>query len=573
MDNASRGSAFDLPQFDGVLLFSMSQPPTTLGQYEIIREIARSNDIVYEAYDSRMNRRVAVKELAIPAGSTEPQVQDRIARFRREAQAVGSLNHPNIMTVYAFAEDAGRWYIAMEFLDGTTLRKEIETAGVIEMERAVRIVSETLDGLGHAHANGVVHRDIKPDNVQIVSGGQVKITDFGIARLTFQPNLTMDGQVFGTPSYMSPEQVVGKEIDARSDLFSVGAMLFEMLAGVKPFAGDNVVSITYNIVNTAPVQPGAVPNAIWAVIERALDKAPSARYGSALEMRDALQAALAATKAPPPVAVAPWSLPAATGAPPPVFGTQGAAPPIVGAPFGYGAGSGGTFQTQGYGPMTGLPNPAHMPPSYTNAPIYYPPPPRTPVISPEASRTIGRFLAIAITLGLLFAAAFYAFATILGSVTDGGSGRTGVRRQEAAVAGGDAKPDVATDAKPGAAQARVAGAGGAAGFGGTIAEAERACARGDAAACGTLDEEAKRLARSGRERDLEEAYRLEGTALTGFNRGKEAVTSYLASAQLMIRRGAERGEVRERIAAAEDAATLEIGYSPEIEAFKSQNGY
>ena len=555
----------------------MSQPPTTLGQYEIIREIARSNDIVYEAYDSRMNRRVAVKELAIPPGSSEPQVQDRIARFRREAQAVGSLNHPNIMTVFAFSEDAGRWYIAMEFLDGTPLRKEIDTDGVIELERAVRIVSETLDGLGHAHANGVVHRDIKPDNVQIVSSGQVKITDFGIARLTFQPNLTMDGQVFGTPSYMSPEQVVGKDIDARSDIFSVGAMLFEMLAGVKPFAGDNVVSITYNIVNTAPVQPGAVPNPVWAVIERALEKSPSARYASAMEMRDALQAALATTKAPPspPTPAAPWqvvgSAPTLTGAPPPVFGSPPIAPPpVVGGVggYGYGSGSGGTFQNQGYGPLQGIPNPAYMPPSYTNAPIYYPPPPRTPVISPEASRAIGRFFAIAITLALLFGIGFYAFVVVLNSAA---APKTGAR---APVSTGSrvASSSAPTSSESSTEERRELPAANV-GFGGTPEEAERECARGNTSACAELDAQATRLAASGSPRDLEEAYRLRGAALAGTGRDAEAVASFLTSAQMMIARGADRGSVRERIASAEDVAMTQPSLAPQIEAFKGQNGY
>src|SRR5580704_11717537 len=172
----------------------MNSPPTSLGQYQIIREIARSNDIVYEAYDPLMNRRVAVKELSMPSGSTSQQQDDRISRFKREAQAAGTLNHPNIMTVYSFAEDAGRTFMAMEYLDGQTLRNEIDTKGEIPIDRAVDIATSVLSGLEHAHTKGVIHRDIKPDNIQILSNGSVKITDFGIARLTFQPNLTVDGQ-------------------------------------------------------------------------------------------------------------------------------------------------------------------------------------------------------------------------------------------------------------------------------------------------------------------------------------------------------------------------------------------
>ena len=270
----------------------MSSPPQTLGQYQIIREIARSNDIVYEAYDPLMNRRVAVKELNMPAGSTPQQLADRVSRFGREIHAVSQMNHPNIMTVFTASVDDGRSFMAMEYLDGITLRKEIDNSGFIEVEKAVEIVTSILSGLAHAHDKGVVHRDIKPDNIQLTSDGGVKITDFGIARLTFQPNLTMDGQVFGTPSYMSPEQVVGKEIDNRTDLFSVGVMLYEMLTGNKPFQGDNVIAITHAIVNASPPPATQIPQGIYKVIIRALEKAPQMRFHNANEMRIALNDAV-----------------------------------------------------------------------------------------------------------------------------------------------------------------------------------------------------------------------------------------------------------------------------------------
>jgi len=130
----------------------------------------------------------------------------------------------------------------------------------------------------------------KPDNVQLLADGRIKITDFGIARLTFEPNLTQDGQVFGTPSYMSPEQIVGRDIDARSDIFSVGVMLYEMLSGLKPFPGDSVVSITYAIMNKEPERPAQATFPVWRVIEKALDKSPALRYSNAKEMHDALDA-------------------------------------------------------------------------------------------------------------------------------------------------------------------------------------------------------------------------------------------------------------------------------------------
>lgn len=392
----------------------MNSPPTTLGQYQIIREIARSNDIVYEAYDPLMNRRVAIKELAMPQGASGPQQEERISRFKREAQAAGTLNHPNIMTVFSFAEDAGRTFMAMEYLDGGTLRNEIDTKGFIPIDRAIEIATCVLEGLGHAHSKGVIHRDIKPDNIQILANGTVKITDFGIARLTFQPNLTMDGQVFGTPSYMSPEQVVGKEIDQRSDLFSVGVVLYEMISGQKPFSGDSVVSITYAIMNAEPVKPSQADYALWQVISRALDKSPQMRYANADEMVRALQDAQAASQSgiagavsgptptayganpyltpPPPPAPAqpiysynPYQ-PHTAMAPPSPYQTA----PYQTSPYQQ------QYQTTPYPYQAG----ASMPPPQ-QLPIYYPPPPRLPLMKPETAAFMKKTLIAFVLVGTL----------------------------------------------------------------------------------------------------------------------------------------------------------------------------
>ena len=384
-------------------------PPSTLGKYQIIREIARSNDIVYEGYDPQMTRRVAVKEMNVPGGSTPQQTEDRVQRFKREAQAAGRLNHPNIMTVYDVEEDAGRLFMAMEYLDGGTLRAEIDGKGKLEPARAVEIARAVLAGLAHAHGQGVVHRDIKPDNVQILSNGAIKITDFGIARLTFQPNLTMDGQVFGTPSYMSPEQVVGKEIDPRSDLFSVGVMLYEMIAGGKPFTGDSVVAITYAIMNREPEPlPDGVPFALGEAIRRALEKTPSLRFDDAAGMSAALEEAMRPAPAPvydPPVPSTP-----APQAYNPYGGYQGGAPPVVNAPYNpYGSSAPvppAPAPNYPYNPYTqapyGGPGPTMAPPG-TPVPIYYPPPPRKPLLKPETTVFIKRTIVAIIVLGTAFA--------------------------------------------------------------------------------------------------------------------------------------------------------------------------
>jgi eukaryotic-like serine/threonine-protein kinase len=400
-----------------------SSPPTTLGQYQIIREIARSNDIVYEAYDPQMDRRVALKELSLPNGITEPQKADRVQRFDREAKAAGRLAHPNIMRVFQVASDGDRHYMAMEFLDGHTLRNEIDTKGFLPVDRAVEIAIAVLKGLGHAHANGVVHRDIKPDNIQLLSSGEIKITDFGIARLTFQPNLTMDGQVFGTPSYMSPEQVVGKDIDARSDLFSVGILLYEMVSGGKPFVGDSVVAITYNIMNHEPSVLSQVNHSMWQVISKALDKSPALRFSSAHEMIDALEQAskqsivLDSPMAPPgqtifgpagsypmaPPVLNPYGQPYGVQAPPPV-------PPPVVYPYNpYQTGMGGSMppHTPGYAPQ-----------GFPQTPIYYPPPPRQPLFKPETKHFIGKLFLVLLVMGTAVAVAILLAAGIGQAISD-----------------------------------------------------------------------------------------------------------------------------------------------------------
>ena len=382
--------------------------PTKLGKYEIIREIARSNDIVYEAYDPVMHRRVAVKELAFPGALNDAQRQDRLKRFHREARAAGSLVHPNIVTIYEVEQEGDRHFIAMEYLDGQNLRQVVDSAGFLSPVRSVEIALEVLEGLKFAHANGVIHRDIKPDNIQILENGQIKLTDFGIARLTFEPNITIDGQVFGTPSYMSPEQINGKEIDVRSDLFSVGVILYEMLSGTKPFPGDSVVSITYAIMNR---EPDAIPqanHALWQVIRTALDKSPQLRYATADEMTAALKAVQASLMqvvvdpvAPPsawqsaqvsspyapPAQVPPMSVPPVLY-PPPVQ-SQGQYPPQAGTNY------------QPYNPYGTMPGGA---PAYSQqVPAYYPPPPKQPLLKPATKQFLIRFMVALIVIATIFA--------------------------------------------------------------------------------------------------------------------------------------------------------------------------
>src|SRR5580704_5999032 len=265
-------------------------PSSVLGKYRIIREIARSNDIVYEGVDPAMGRRVAIKELLIPAHLAGTQKRERIERFYREAKAAGTLTHPNIVTIYDVGEENERHYIVMEYLEGHSLREIQQMQGALPLKESLEIALQLCDALGYAHSRGVVHRDVKPDNVHILPGGIIKLTDFGIARITAEPSITAHGQVFGTPSYMSPEQVASHTVDHRTDIFSLGITLYEMLTGRKPFQGDSVITITYNIMNLQPPMPVGVPASLHGILQKSLAKDPNMRYQNMAAMAADLRA-------------------------------------------------------------------------------------------------------------------------------------------------------------------------------------------------------------------------------------------------------------------------------------------
>ena len=293
-----------------------------LGKYEIIREIGRSNDIVYEAYDPQLKRRVAIKELVIPPGLSGEKAVERRERFYREARAAGSLQHPNIVTIYEVGEENGRHYMVMELLEGQNLREILQVKGVLSLDEALNIAEQVLNALIVAHSHGVIHRDIKPENIHILPSGIVKLTDFGIARITFEPSLTMEGEVFGTPSYMSPEQIRGLSLDGRSDLFSLGVVMYEMLSGRKPFTGDSPVTITYNILSQQPEPIPGLPLPVWEVIRKALEKNPENRFRDAEEMLNSLKKArelisptVSRVSTPPPSVSAPSTPAPSTPAP------------------------------------------------------------------------------------------------------------------------------------------------------------------------------------------------------------------------------------------------------------------
>lgn len=268
-----------------------------LGKYEIMDEIGRGGmGVVYRAKDVRIERIVAIKELLINP-SLVKAAEEIIARFHREAQTAGSLQHPNIVTIHDFGEDSGSHYIAMEFIEGKNLKEYMEEGHHFSADELVEILIQTCEGLHHAHERKIVHRDIKPDNISITSKGDVKITDFGIARMsTNNPmmSMTQDGTMLGTLGYISPEQLQdSRRVDHRADIFSLGAMMYELYTNKLPFDGGNLGATILKIVSEDPVPPTRLnPDCdprMEKIIMKALQKLPDFRYQSAKEIADELR--------------------------------------------------------------------------------------------------------------------------------------------------------------------------------------------------------------------------------------------------------------------------------------------
>ena len=268
---------------------SVAEHQVLLDRYEILGELGRGGMAhVYRARDNVLGRTVALKVLPEWLAS-DP---DYVERFRREARAAARLNHPGVVNVYDTGEDAGVHFIVMEHVEGRELSEMLAAQGAIEPERAAEIASEVADALAAAHAVGLVHRDVKPSNIMLTDGGKAKIMDFGIARADTGRSITQTGTVFGTATYLSPEQARGAPVDARSDLYSLGVVLFEALTGKPPFAAANPVAVAHMHVEQAAPAPSErnarVPHDLDRVVGHAMEKDPGARYATAEELRDCL---------------------------------------------------------------------------------------------------------------------------------------------------------------------------------------------------------------------------------------------------------------------------------------------
>ena len=256
-----------------------------IGRYHIEGELGKgAMGVVYKATDPNIGRTVALKTMRLDVHGIE--AEEMLQRFRNEARAAGVLNHPNIVTIYDAGESDGLFYMAMEVIEGQTLQALLAKNRVLPVEQVLNVTRQVGEGLDFAHSKGVIHRDIKPANIMMTTSGLVKIMDFGIAKAG--GGLTSTGQVLGTPNYMSPEQVKGKPLDGRTDLFSLGVVLYEMVTGEKPFGAQNVTTIIYKIVHEEPLAPKEIDSSIHpglsAIVIRALSKDVNARYQSGADL-------------------------------------------------------------------------------------------------------------------------------------------------------------------------------------------------------------------------------------------------------------------------------------------------
>ena len=330
----------------------MTQPRLLGGRYELDGVVGRGGMAeVYRARDIRLDRIVAIKTLR--ADLARDQIFQ--ARFRREAQSAASLNHPSIVAVYDTGEDMATGlpvpYIVMEFVEGRTVRDLLQDGHRLLPERSLEIIDGVLRALDYSHQAGIVHRDIKPGNVMVTRNGDVKVMDFGIARAMSdaQATMTQTAQVIGTAQYLSPEQARGERVDSRSDLYSTGCLLYELLTGRPPFTGDSPVAIAYQHVRENPIPPSRVDPDVpaWAdaIVLKAMAKSPADRYQTAADMRADLQRAASGlpVAAAPPTRVDMYQGTQRMGADP-MTGRTSAIPPVADYEYagaGYDRGRGG----------------------------------------------------------------------------------------------------------------------------------------------------------------------------------------------------------------------------------------
>ena len=267
--------------------------PPHIGRYRVLGVLGRgAMGVVYRAHDAAIDREVAIKTIHRRLLRGE-EGAEWLERFRREVRAAGRCLHPNIVTVFEYGEEAGVPYIVMEYVQGRELRSYLKDRQPLPLTNAVAIIIQVLQALGQAHSAGVVHRDIKPANIILLADGQVKVTDFGIARLETGNSMTQCGMTVGTPGYMAPEQFQGREADRRADLYAAGVVLFELLTGTRPFTGRGASELMYQVLNEQPLVATRLnpllPSELDVVLSKALAKTPDARFQNATDFITALE--------------------------------------------------------------------------------------------------------------------------------------------------------------------------------------------------------------------------------------------------------------------------------------------
>jgi tRNA A-37 threonylcarbamoyl transferase component Bud32 len=270
--------------------------PSTLGRYRVLKELGRgAMGVVYLGKDPTIQRFVAIKTMRLNEFDDTGKLQEIRTRFFREAESTGRLSHPNIVTIYDAGEEDDLGYIAMEMLQGTTLKAWTRQSTLLPVDTLLPILATVADALDYAHQQGVVHRDIKPANIMLTNDRIVKVMDFGIATLA-SSSKSKSEMVMGTPTYMSPEQIAGKKVDGRSDIYSLGVVMFELLTGHPPFTADNVSALLYAVAHTPPLRLSALrsdlPPAAQTILDCALQKDPVHRYRRAGEFSQALRTCL-----------------------------------------------------------------------------------------------------------------------------------------------------------------------------------------------------------------------------------------------------------------------------------------
>jgi len=280
----------------------VSQMPTTFmnvvsaleGRYQVLKELGRGGmGIVFQAYDKHLQEQVAIKILS-PLLSNDPEALERL---KREVSAARRITHPNVIRIHDIAEANGLQYVSMEYFGGTNLKDYIKQSGGLSVMEAFNIASQICDGLQAAHSQGVIHRDLKSQNIILSNANQIKIIDFGLAHTQQMQGLTATGLIMGTPEYMAPEQVAGKKVDERADIYSLGIILYELFTGKVPFTGPSAISVGFQQIKDAPAVPSSmnpqIGKSLEQVILKALEKDPVQRYRDVAELKHALEAAMA----------------------------------------------------------------------------------------------------------------------------------------------------------------------------------------------------------------------------------------------------------------------------------------